>query len=353
MEILAGTSPEYGEGLSNHGPMAAQALMALHRPQAVVPWVQAYRSRLLDLPPSQAPIPRGEWQQALASFERVKDWIVFFRRELQQAEWQLVLRDWVPRLAPGLSGSGAHGLLRTAHAISSLSQEETAPRKAELAAGLGYWAARYLKLPGILGSSAAGALTPLQALSYIKWHHKRQNVRFRLISDGLRELAGYSPFTGVLNLVKLPDDPAAFISQVTDAMARVYLAHSHDPHALIAYLHAFTAASGLRDILPHLEPRGRHILLRHGWQFAGAIYAVFGQANPVDSFEVPREDAPALIDQAVNTGDEHAIKLTAACLREYSVNPNPVYLAVAWDAVSRLRSPETGSENGLEEEHPG
>ena len=41
LELLEGTGPEYSGGLANHGPMAAEALIALSRPEAVVPWVKS------------------------------------------------------------------------------------------------------------------------------------------------------------------------------------------------------------------------------------------------------------------------------------------------------------------------
>src|SRR5229473_7640078 len=46
LELLARRGPEYGGGLSNHGPMACEALMALARPEAVIPWLDQYRLRL-------------------------------------------------------------------------------------------------------------------------------------------------------------------------------------------------------------------------------------------------------------------------------------------------------------------
>ena len=37
LSLLEASAPEYGGGLSNHGPMAAEALVVLDRPAAVVP----------------------------------------------------------------------------------------------------------------------------------------------------------------------------------------------------------------------------------------------------------------------------------------------------------------------------
>jgi len=42
LTLLAATAPEYGPyGLTNHGPMAAEALVQLKRPDAVPAWTAA------------------------------------------------------------------------------------------------------------------------------------------------------------------------------------------------------------------------------------------------------------------------------------------------------------------------
>ena len=53
--------------------------------------------------------------------------------------------------------------------------------------------------------------------------------------------------------------------------------------------------------------------------------------------EVP--EVVDLIDRAVATGDEHAIKLTEACLREHAQRPDPVYLQAAEVGVRRIAAP--------------
>jgi hypothetical protein len=43
-----------------------------------------------------------------------------------------------------------------------------------------------------------------------------------------------------------------------------------------------------------------------------------------------------LIDRAVASREEHAIKFTDACLQEYRLNRKDIYLQAARDAISRL-----------------
>ncbi len=343
LKILSGTGPEYGGGRSNTGSVVANILVALDRPGAAVPWAQSYLGHLEPMPGAGQPITRDNWRPALGNMTRICDWVAFFQRELQQAPWLVVLGDWIPRLAPGMAGAAGHGILRTAHAIRNLVEEETGLRKDELAQGLGYWAARFLKLPGILGSPTAGSLTPIDALERIKWQHKKRRPSFNLISDGLQGLSRFSPFAGVINLVKMPDEPTELISQTTDAMARVFLSNSHDPQKRIPYILAMAVPSALRYIIPHMDQAESIALLRYGWQFAGAMYAIYGRANPAETWEQPGGDKDQLIERAIATGDEYAIIFTEVCLREYAARPQPVYLSAAWDAVERL-SPSSPDE---------
>ena len=145
--LLAKTGPEYAGRLANHGPMAAEALVVLGRPDAVVPWVESYRRRLYEHPAGgHADRPKA-WREALGQDDRVGDWIVFFDRQVEERPWKDVLAEWVPRLAPGVIAAAFHGVIRTAHAVRSLDARESRARRRELAEGLGYWAATYEVLP--------------------------------------------------------------------------------------------------------------------------------------------------------------------------------------------------------------
>ncbi|MGA7873744.1 MAG: hypothetical protein WCA22_22885, partial [Candidatus Binatus sp.] len=46
LEIMAPIGPELNNGLSNHAPMAIEAMCAMGRPDAVMPWFERYRRRL-------------------------------------------------------------------------------------------------------------------------------------------------------------------------------------------------------------------------------------------------------------------------------------------------------------------
>jgi hypothetical protein len=332
--LLAKTGPEYAGRLANHGPMAAEALVVLGRPDAVVPWVETYRRRLYEHPSGGHPIDAKAWRDALGHGDRVGDWIVFFDRQVEEHPWKDVLAEWVPRLAPGVIAAAFHGVIRTAHAVRSLDARESRARRRELAEGLGYWAATYEPLPD--APSAAGHRTPLAAMPEVLSLPADRQIQTGNITERLAPLEGFAPFAGVANLVDATGDASAFLSSLTETFAAVYL-ENVPPGSVITYIHAVTGPSAIRLLLPHLDANARAALLRYGWQGAAALYAASGgkwsSPAPAPAFKGDRED---LVDRALATGDEHAIKFTEACLREHALNPKPVYLAAARAAVGRL-----------------
>ena len=110
---FAACGPEFGQGLSNHGPMAAEALVALGREDAVEGWSAWYAPRLAEQPRAIAPIGPSEWQEALGDVKRAADWSAFFHRELADGDWRGAVRTWTPRLAPGLMAGATHGVRNT------------------------------------------------------------------------------------------------------------------------------------------------------------------------------------------------------------------------------------------------
>ncbi len=101
-------------------------------------------------------------------------------------------------------------------------------------------------------------------------------------------------------------------------------------------IHSVTLLGAVRILMPFLDPGSVKGMLNYGWQAAAAIYCVFGNSPGALRYIKINNGIDSLIDRAVETGDEHAIKFTDACLREYSFNPEPVYLAAALDATERL-----------------
>jgi Questin oxidase-like len=333
LDILHQTGPEYSGG-TNHGPMAAEALLAMGRPEAILPWVEDYKRRLTDHPTPSTPIARAEWREALGDGKRLADWIAFFDRELTDTPWPDVVHRWVPAFVPGLMAAAAHGLLRTSHAVRCLARAETPPRLHELAEGLGYWAARYRELPGRPSEQDAG-WSPREALVHV---HRLHGPGFQVsgsISGAITGLDAEPSFPPTIDLVSARGDLARFLSELTAVFAGVYLTHTD---GLIAFVHAVTAPSALRLLLPYLAEADARLAARYAWQACAALYAWYATASgpSFTTLEQITESHDALIDRAIAAGGAHSIKFTEACLREYAIDPKAVYLVAARDVAERV-----------------
>jgi len=336
LKLLAPTGPEYAGRLANHGPMAAEALVELARPDAVVPWVEQYRKRLRDHPGGTRPIDPKSWREALGENDRVGDWIVYFRREVEERPWKTMLADWIPRLSPGVVAAAFHGAIRTAHAVRSLEATETPARRRELAEGLGYWAATYNALPEASPPVKVPAgRRPSDAIASVPLLPPERRISYGNITDRLSPLDQFPPFASVADAVDSSGDPDAFLTNVTETFAGVYLA-SVPPGSVITFLHGVTGPTAVRTLLPYVSPEERRRLVRYTWQAAASFLSSSGgKTSPrISDEKLPSRDE--LADRALATDDEHAIKFTEACFREYARNPKPVYILAARDGVARL-----------------
>src|SRR5581483_6204087 len=111
--------PEWGgdNGLSNHGPMAAEVLARRGYEDQVEGWLDRYVARLVELPGESDPITADNWRDAMGELARVGDWVAYFRRAVRAAPWPEVLAAWWPRLLPAIASGATHGLIRTGHAV--------------------------------------------------------------------------------------------------------------------------------------------------------------------------------------------------------------------------------------------
>jgi hypothetical protein len=337
LERLAGTAPEFGPlGLSNHGPMAAEALGALDRGELAPAWAERYRSRL-DPAPGPGRAPEGEgWMDALGRPERFADLVALFTAEIGEVGPEETVAEWVPRLAPGASAAAFHGLLRTAHASRALQAVETPGRLAELAQGLAYWAASYEELPGppiLVGAS--GVPAALAALPELPADAPSAG----LISARVRAVERVATaFESAVVSLAPTSQPLLAADLVAAAGASAYLRNG-PAGARIPLLHAVTGPMALELVLPWLGRPDGELLFAYVWQAAAALHTAYApDRRPLDPTDL-LVDSPypeEVVEAAVASGDEHAIKLAEAALRAQRRTGDPAFPAAALDAATHL-----------------
>ena len=326
LDRLAGYGPELANGNFNHAPMVAEALCALGRPEAVMPWIERYRSRMLPLPVAGEPIRAADWRSALGRRGRFADWHLFFAGALREAPWRAVLELWAGRLAPGVSAAATHGAIRTGHAVRALSAGETPPRLRELADALASWAAGYQELPAADGRGNP-ALPPHEALLRVAVVPPEQRKPGN-ITSALTRLADFPEFAPAIGLADLSKG-AAVLPTLAELFSRVLLVNANSPLTAIVFIHGVTSLAALGHIALQVREATARALLRYGWQAACGLYACFGGAGFAEAVVDAGIDPEALIDRALAHGDEHVIKFTEAAVQFHARLPSPAFPAAA------------------------
>jgi hypothetical protein len=334
---LAATGPEFRGGLSNHGPMAAEALVRLGRADAVEHWLDGYLKRLEDAPTPGDRVTDATWRDALGKLNRVADWEVYLRAQLAEEPWRDMLARWWPRLLPGVAAAATHGIIRTSHAARSLASAGEGgdeERRDELARALAYWAASYVELPG--GAHPNGTLNAaaaIRALPVLDGPAPGDLITDRL-KNGLLRLPGISSALAALR-PPAGTDTGRDLRDLAGEFTRVFLGYGRGQP--IVFLHAVTAPVAASSVLPLLPRQLARPTYDALWQVGAALYAVHAGGVTPEPLPAASPLAPAdLADLAVATGDEHAIKLTEACLRLHAETPDPVFLHAAARASGLL-----------------
>ncbi len=337
LEMVLQAGPDLTNGFTSHASMGAEAMCARGRADAVMAWVENYRHMFTERPRAAQKIDPAAWRDALGAANRFADWVEFFRAELKAQPWPRVIRKWGALLSPGLVGAATHGIIRTGHAVRSLANQETPARLAELADGLAYWAATYEELPQRRTPRRAGM--PSQAIAAVPILPVQSRGHFHNIVQALVQLDDFPPFAETISLADTDASAPAFISNLTETFARVYLTNAHDIVSTIAFIHAVDAPAALRTIAAYLDSGGVREGLSYAWQASAALYSIYGLRPPQpDSEAGSRADADELFQQAIDAGDEHAIKFTEACLREHAMNPKSCYIDAARRAIGVLKA---------------
>lgn len=304
LQRLHFSGPERLGRLTNHAPMAVEALAARGQAGAVHRWLDRYAPRLEEFPAGVAPVTDADWRKALGDPRRAADWIGYFERALAERPWREVLAVWWPRLLPGMYGGSTHPVIRVGHAVRTLlAGEVTGPRLDELAHGLGYWAARHRPVEGLV--PLPGAERAAAALDAVEPIAERDGG----FPDRLGRVTGLPVWAAD---VTDPEEARALLAELVRAATHRYATHGHGEETML--VHAATAPNAVLRALPAL-PRGLWVpSLRAAWTASAAVTAMYAPDAPVAYTPPGTLSAEEVMERALAHGDEHVIKLTDTAL---------------------------------------
>lgn len=345
------TGPEFDGWLSNHGPMAAEAMVRRGHADGVHRWLDGYMQRLEEFPRGSGPIG-SDWQDALGDPRRIADWTAYFRREATEQPWRQALETWWPRLLPGVVAAATHGVIRVGHAVRALTEDgEDADHLTELAHGLAYWAARWQPVPGApateppritagtaAGEPAAAGPAAADALSAVpRIADQSGGVRDRLAR--LAELPGWPATLAGPQIPASAEAGRSWLAGLVDATAVRYLGYGHGNGVML--VHSATAPNAVLRTLPVLDRQLWAPSVAASWAAAAALTAIYAPAARATQAELPDppsrpQAAEETFARAVEHGDEHVIKFADTAADVYARTGHRDALAAAIRATQLI-----------------
>lgn len=307
LDCLHKTGPEFEGWLSNHGPMAVEALARHGSDESLLRWTQRYSQGLEDLPRSTWAIEPDTWEGALGDPKRLADWITFFERRLAEQTWSDTLVEWWPRLLPGIAAGATHGVIRVGHAVRALRDEESEVRIRELAQALGYWAGRWQPVPLLVPSGARPVSELVTTVPRVP--RQRDGIRYRLAQ--LDETKGWQEHGASLRRPGSIDDVPSALDVLVDSVVVSYPQLSGGEPTML--VHAATAPNAVARVLPALPRSMWEPSYVAAWSAASAVLAAYGPA--AGGPERPTTlDVSEAWHRAATHGGEHVVKLADTAL---------------------------------------
>ncbi|MYS36186.1 MULTISPECIES: questin oxidase family protein [unclassified Streptomyces] len=326
LERLHSSGPERDGWLTNHAPMAVEALVRNGQAATVHRWLDHYRAKLEDMPDRFAEVTPANWQEALGDPRRIADWAVYFERETADRPWREVLAEWWPRLLPGIAGGATHPAIRLGHSVRTLlTTEGTGPRVRELAHALGYWAARHQPLPPLAPLAPAGtAGDALDAVPRVP--DQSGGIRARLA-----QITAFPQWRGAA--ATGADEARDRLAELVAAATHRYAEYGHGSPVML--VHAATAPNAVLRTLPALPRELWAPSVGAAWAASAAVTAAYSPAAPavLPAGYGASLTADEVFARAAAHGDDHTIKFTdtaldvgdapalVAALRSVELNP--------------------------------
>lgn len=349
------TGPEFGGWLSNHGPMAAEAMVRRGHADVVHRWLDGYMRRLDEFPRGTGQIGADDWQEALGDPRRIADWTVYFRREVTERPWREALGTWWPRLLPGVVAAATHGVIRVGHAVRALTEDgDDADHLTELAHGLAYWAARWQPVPGAAaaeppaiaarvsaGEPAQARRAAADALDAVpRIADQSGGIGDRLIR--LADLPGWQEALAAAQMPASAQDLRSWLAGLVDVTTTRYLRYGYGEGIML--VHSATAPNAILRTLPVLDRQLWAPSVAASWAATAALTAIYAPAAPATRADLPvspagPQAAEETFAKAVEHGDEHVIKFADTAADVYARTGAGDALAAAVRATQLISPP--------------
>ncbi|TRX48073.1 questin oxidase family protein [Fulvivirga sp. M361] len=308
--------PVYGSGFSTHVPMSLVALDDMGATERQLNLYYSIATSRLNLRKTQPKDTTFNFTtNVLGRSDLFEDFFHHFTDKLNEVSIEQLLKDVIPVLMEGVGGAAFHPLIRLSYALKS-------DCRAEIAVSLAYWASEYLKLGN----------------GHQKNNEDLKNIRSRLDAFA-SDNASLSTITDRIKAVNNTIQKAGTVIQpkeLTLENIKTFSLTEFAKNDNFTLLHTVTACHAYTSIAHYCENSERS--LRYLWEaiLISQLSTGIKYNSTPPKTAVAKMEWPHIIKQAVNSTDDHVIKLVYTCRDENNNTPtNTLYRFVAQRAVNK------------------
>lgn len=304
--------PYYGNGLSNHVPMSLCALSEMGASFRELKYYFETSTSQLILRNLESPnSDDGYLSMVLGNKESFETYYNYFYTSISKKGYEKVLKNELPILMKGVAGAAFHPLIRLKYALHSNS-------KKEIAISLAYWASHYLELN----------------LNFEETDEQLSEIRKRIDNYTFNDINSKTITEDINRVCELLKGKSIKIQPKDISLSTIseFCLNEFSKNNNFTLLHTVTACHSLRYLLKYLSNKNE--ALRLFWEAILVANLSTGiKYNTIDIVNNVNIDWSLLKSKAIQSTNDHVIKLVYTCYDENSAKANPLYSFIAERAI--------------------
>ena len=310
---------DYNGGLSSHIPMVSYSLYELGVPfneiekylDDTIERIKIDKENLTKL----YNINDDNFEEYLGVKGSFGSYYEYFSRKVNEYNYLDVVGEILPKLIKGVASRAFHPLIRLSFAIRSENVEE-------VIRSLSYFAETFV--PHKFDVLPSKAENPLVALKILVESVKNEDYSGSLIADRIEKIYCFDGFNK--NAFSLKGDYEELVLQLDKIINKLFVETKN-----FTILHGVTSKEAIKTLLPLVKDK--EYVLQNYWIAILAAYISIGSPEINDlNIDIPADlpDFNEIINNNINSKNDHSIKLANTCRIEYERSRDTVYKYIAY-----------------------
>lgn len=317
--------PFFKDGQTNHLPMTLFAMFKLGASaKELNDFIEEYKKihNMEKLQVVTSSINQSNWTQFFGQTEKYEEYQEFFKKEVEQNGTRKLIEKYFNLLVSGIASEAFHCLIKLCYAIESDNTDEVIN-------ALAYMCACYFEIPTIekqpSNKSVASIITDIESS---KWFSKN-TYEGHTISEKIITVFEDTEFSKHLEFPDFTREKVML--QLKNSVLKIHLGKWN-----FISLHLVTSFHSLKIIEPFVVSK-ENLYKQYWTSLIGCLVTMNKVVSTSLSLDIVCDfNWETTFKKALETKEEHAIKLVYSCSQEYKNNYDLLYEAIASRATHQI-----------------